>query len=177
MIAIARCIPVLVVAALLAACDASVSPIAPAAKAQPAALASNGAEVSFLTATYDLSNTTIDISCADGRTDRVALRGRLEDRTSMVKDPTGSVHVVYTVKSVDMGGTSEVTGEEYRAKEQHQGVGTDRLNGYAGGFRRRFTLVGTESGLRYYVEASARYVINPNGELVVYRQELERGCE
>jgi hypothetical protein len=177
---LARRLAVLAAGALLTACDQPLQPstATPAARQGIAAATSNGADQYITEGVFDLEGTVAFISCNNGaQSDQVALEGKIYDRTTWLFDPTGAVHVTYHIMPVGMRGTSVITGEEYRVKENQTGVANQRETGYTGGFRWALSLVGTASGLSILVESQARYVVNANGELVVHRDESTITCK
>jgi len=166
---------------VLAACDASGTPTAPAALAAiPTAAQSSagGAERWVDERLFDVTGSLFGVECADGRvSELVELEGQIFERFTVVANPAGGFHAVYRTMPIGLRGTGAESGEEFRVKVQDHGSFGQTTMGLVGTYRQVLKLVGQTSDREFSLIVKGHYTINANGEIVVEREKLAADCE
>lgn len=166
-------IPLLAAALLLAACDSA--PTDPARRAGPA-LSVEGEPVSRAVEEhlidYDGGDVSTQFECPDGTTSEpIDLFGKVYEKTTMLVDGTGAIHISTQVMPVGFHGIGRESGTIYRIAERTAAAylqrTVDNEGTFQGAFRTAFALVAEQGGPRYEYVSHGHYRIGDDGEPVV----------
>ena len=174
-------IPLLAAVLMLAACERSATPTAPAipgAIPSAAQSAAGGAERSVDVRVFDVTGSLIGVECTDGRlSELVELEGQIFERFTVVSNPAGGFHAVYHTMPIGLRGTGAESGEEFRVKWHDHGSFGQTTMGLVGTYRQVLELVSSTSGREFSLIVRGHYTINANGQIVVEREKLAADCE
>jgi hypothetical protein len=135
------------------------------------------ATVTTTTWVEDMAGTVYQLECEPGvKGEPVALSGQIVYRFSVVLDGTGGVHISSTGRPQGLSGVGLDSGEEYRVAEHSHESWTTSSVVSNGAYRTTLTMTGRESRQRFTVVISGHYVMNANGELVVFDSQFEVQC-
>jgi len=161
---------------ILAACDGQPTAPASASIATPTSVASS-VERTVESYISSFEGVLAGFICEDGTTSElVALEGQLFTRNTVSVNPTGTYHVTSHSMPIGLRGVGVETGQEYRVKEQEHMAVTQAETGYSGTLRNVFVLTGRESMETFKLVTIARYVVTPQGEIVIERQKERWEC-
>lgn len=161
---------------ILAACDGQPTAPASASIATPTSVASS-VERTVESYISSFDGVLAGFICEDGTTSElVALEGQLFTRNTVTLNPVGTYHVTSHAMPIGLRGVGVETGQEYRVKEQEHMAVTQAETGYSGTLRNVFVLTGRESMETFKLVTISRYVVTPQGELVIERQKERWEC-
>jgi len=170
-----------VAAVVIAACDGSATPTAPARSATGAptrALASaGGADRIVDENVYDMSDTFTAIVCDDGtQSELIALEGQIYERFIVQFNSANGTHAFYHTMPIGLRGTGTESGEEFRVKEQEHGSFHQAL-GLEGTYRQVIKLESRTSKRAFSLVVRGHYTMTPNWDVVVEREKVTTVCD
>ena len=178
-----RWMPAVLAGAMLIACDRAPTdaPLftAPATNATAAA-ADRIVEESLI----DYDGVFFSFACsADGEPleshegELVRMQGHVYEKFTTRRDAMGGYHITLQRMPVELKGTGETSGEEFRAIERQHATYSQKLTGFNGAWRAELKLTGKETKRTFWMVSTGNYRLTAEDEVVVERDKQTIRCK